>query len=93
MTTKAQLINSISEELGVTKKAAAAFINAFSNNVSYSLVTAGEALIPGIGKLKVKDRSARSGRNPRTGEALQISARKTVRIASSKAIKSLVNQA
>jgi DNA-binding protein HU-beta len=91
MTTKAQLINSISTDLGITKKAAHAFINSFAKAVQVTVAGSGEALIPGIGKLKVRERSARSGRNPRTGESLQISARKTVRLASSKALKSLVN--
>lgn len=91
MTTKAQLINAISADLGVTKKAAHAFLDSFAKQVHTSVSDAGEALIPGVGKLKVRERSARSGRNPRTGEALQISARKTVRLASSKGLKALVN--
>lgn len=91
MTTKAQLINSISADLGITKKSAAGFINSFAKAVAANLTEGGEALIPGIGKLKTRDRSARSGRNPRTGEALQISARKTIRLASSKGLKALVN--
>lgn len=91
MTTKAQLINTISDDLGVTKKAAHAFLDAFTRATEANISGVGEALIPGIGKLKVRDRSARSGRNPRTGEALEISARKTVRLASSKGLKALVN--
>jgi nucleoid DNA-binding protein len=91
MTTKAHLINSISADLGITKKAAAGFINSFAKSVQADLTAAGEALIPGVGKLKTRERSARSGRNPRTGEALQISARKTIRLASSKGLKALVN--
>lgn len=91
MTTKAQLINAISEDLGVTKKAAHAFLNSFSKKVQADVSAGGEALIPGVGKLKVRERSARTGRNPRTGESLEISARKTVRLASAKVLKSLVN--
>ena len=91
MTTKAQLINHISDDLGVTKKAAAAFLNSFASATQTNLTGVGEALIPGIGKLKTRERSARAGRNPRTGESLQISARKTVRLASSKGLKALVN--
>jgi DNA-binding protein HU-beta len=91
MTTKAQLINSISTDLGITKKAAHAFINSFAKSVQANVAGSGEALIPGIGKLKVRERSARSGRNPRTGESLEIAARKTVRLASSKVLKTLVN--
>jgi len=91
MTTKAQLINSISTDLGITKKAANAFLDSLSKQISASLSAGGEALIPGVGKLKVKERAARSGRNPRTGESLQISARKTVRLTSSKGVKALVN--
>lgn len=90
MTTKAQLINSVSADLGVTKKAAAAFINSFAKAVQADLAS-GEALIPGIGKLKTRERAARSGRNPRTGEALEIAARKTIRLAASKGLKALVN--
>jgi nucleoid DNA-binding protein len=91
MTTKAQIINSISADLGVTKKVANAFLASFASKVQTDLSVGGEALIPGIGKLKIRERSARAGRNPRTGESLNISARKTIRLASAKGLKTLVN--
>jgi DNA-binding protein HU-beta len=91
MTTKAKIINSISAKLDVTKKEAAAFLDAFATHLKADLSVTGETLIPGLGKLKVRERSERAGRNPRTGESLQIPARKTVRLSSSKALKTLVN--
>lgn len=91
MTTKAQLITIISADLGVSKKTVHAFLDAFSRTARTELSVFGEALIPGIGKLKVRERSARTGRNPRTGESLQIGARRTVRLASAKALKTSVN--
>jgi len=93
MTTKSQLINALSDDLGVTKKLANAFLNSLGRVLQSSLATSGEGLIPGVGKLKVRERAARSGRNPRTGESLNISARKTVRLASTKSLKAIVNTA
>lgn len=91
MTTKAQLITLISADLGVSKKATHAFIDSFSKVAREELLISGEALLPGIGKIKTRSRAARTGRNPRTGESLQIGIRKTVRLSSTKALKSLVN--
>ena len=91
MTTKAQLITLISADLGVSKKNTHAFLDSFAKVARTELSTLGEALVPGIGKLKLRTRAARTGRNPRTGESLQIGPRRSVRLASTKALKTLVN--
>lgn len=90
MTTKADLIADLSTILGITKKQAKAFVNAYSEQTKAILTRDGEALIPGIGKLKLKSRAARTGRNPQTGAALQIPARRTVRLSPAKSLKTHV---
>jgi DNA-binding protein HU-beta len=91
MTTKADIVTILSLSLNVTKKEAKAFLNAFAQHVEGAIALAGEALIPGVGKVKVKERAARTGRNPRTGETLQIGARKTLRLTPTKSLKDSVN--
>ena len=91
MTTKAEIVTILSSSLGVTKKEAKEFLNAFATHVEGAINLDGEALIPGVGKVKVKDRAARTGRNPRTGETLQIGARKTLRLTPTKSLKDAVN--
>lgn len=90
MATKADLITQLSTGLGVTKKQAKAFVNVYAAQIKATLVETGEALVPGVGKLKLKQRAARTGRNPQTGAALEIPARRTVRLAPAKSLKTYV---
>jgi DNA-binding protein HU-beta len=55
-----------------------------------ALTEGGEATIPGLGKLVVKDTPARIGRNPRTGEPANIPAHKAVKFRAAKALKDAV---
>lgn len=89
MTTKANLINQLSEKLGTTKKQARDFLDAFEQIIHSSLED-GDALIPGVGKLKVRSRAARTGRNPQTGAPIQIAAKQVVKLAAAKALKTKV---
>lgn len=80
MTTKASLVNRIAAKTGFTKAASAELLDLVSDLTLSDLKEAGVALLPGIGKIKVVDRPARTGRNPRTGEAMEIAARKAAKL-------------
>lgn len=86
MTTKASLISRVSEKTGFSKAASAELLELVSALTAEDLHSQGVALIPGIGKIKVVDRPARTGRNPRTGEALEIPARKALKLSPTSAL-------
>jgi len=84
--TKAELVAKIAEKAGTTKKEADAVIKAFVEAM-HELFKKEEMLrIPGLGTFKVVVRSARKGRNPRTGEEIEIPARKMLAFKPSKEV-------
>ena len=88
--TKTQFMLTLSEMMGVSKKEAAAFWEKFVE-LSYSeVLNSGEFPLPGLGKLVKKDRAARMGRNPATGEPLHIPAKVVVKFRVAKAAKDAV---
>ena len=80
MTTKASLVARIADATGFTKAASAELLELVSDLTVADLKAEGVALLPGIGKIKVVDRPARTGRNPQTGEAMEIPARKALKL-------------
>lgn len=83
---KAQLIDSIAQQADVNKKQASAALDALTSIISQTLASGDNVALVGFGTFKVSDRAARSGRNPQTGETIQISA---VRVPSWKAGKAI----
>lgn len=61
--------------------------NAICSVIAAELLGGGEISLPGVGKLKVKETAARKGRNPKTGEAIDIPARNKVVFAACKELK------
>jgi len=86
--TKAQTVLYLSDKLSLARKVVAAFLE------EQAKLAAKEAkngfTIPGMGKLVLVARKARMGRNPQTGEAIKISARRVVRFRVAKAMKDAV---
>ncbi len=89
---KAELVNAIAEETGLTKKDSEAALKAFTNIVSKELKKGGTVQLIGFGTFDVGKRAARVGRNPKTGEELKIKAAKTPKFKAGKALKDLVNK-
>lgn len=87
---KNQFAQMLAEKLGVTKKQAAEFVEAFVGGVTEVLKKGNKLNVAGLGIFKVADRPARMGRNPRTGESIQIKASKKVRFTASKVLKESV---
>ncbi|WP_277949287.1 HU family DNA-binding protein [Pseudomonas sp. LFM046] len=90
--TKDQLISDIAEATDTTKAAVRAVLDQLSEIVSDSLENSDEITLPGIGKLKVGDRPARTGRNPQTGKTIQIAAKKVVKFVPAKGLSDAVNK-
>lgn len=86
--TKSQIADSISKKIGVTKKIAGEMINHLAQ-LSYKEAK-NSFTIPGVGKLVLVKRKARVGRNPQTGAALKIPAKKVVKFRVAKACKDAV---
>jgi len=86
--TKSQLINHISEKTDVPRKTATAMLQALSE-VAYKEAKKGFTL-PGLGKLVLVNRKARTGRNPMTGEAIKIPAKKVLKFRIAKAAKDAI---
>ena len=88
---KSELINHIATSAGLTKAQATAALQAFETSVIDTLANGGEVTLIGFGTFKVTDRAARTGRNPKTGEEIQISASKVPTFKAGKALKEAVN--
>ena len=93
MAGKADVINAIAEQAGISKKEASAAFDAFVGYVSESCQRGDRCAIPGLGSFSVSQRRAREGRNPRTNEKITIPASKNVRFKAGKDLRDLVNSA
>ena len=73
---KAELIDKIAKDAGITKAQANEALDSFTNSVVASLKKGDRVTLVGFGTFSVSERSARNGRNPQTGEVIKIKARK-----------------
>jgi DNA-binding protein HU-beta len=85
---KAQLASTIAEKNGITKKQAVEILDQIAQ-LAYKHAK-DTFTLPGIGKLVLKNRAARIGRNPKTGEQIQIKAKKVVKFRVAKAAKDAI---
>jgi DNA-binding protein HU-beta len=84
---KQELIDAVASEVAIAKSAAAETIDAFLNTVTNAVVKGDPVQLIGFGSFDTGARAARTGRNPKTGEALQIAASTTVKFTAGKAFK------
>ncbi|SNZ07723.1 DNA-binding protein HU-beta [Persephonella hydrogeniphila] len=89
--TKAELIAKMAAQAGVSKASAERCLNGFVNAITEALEKGERVAIPNLGVFNVKEKAARTGRNPRTGEVVQIPARKAVKFSPSAVLKKKVN--
>ncbi|SAL86708.1 DNA-binding protein HU-alpha [Caballeronia choica] len=89
---KQELIDAVASDAGISKSAAADTIDAVLNTVSKAVAGGDSVQLIGFGTFSTGDRSARTGRNPQTGETIEIAAAKTVKFTAGKAFKDAVNQ-
>jgi DNA-binding protein HU-beta len=88
--TQSQLIKELAAAVEVPNKTAKAFTLAYAEMAIKETKKSGVAVLPGIGRLVRVDRKARIGRNPATGEAIKIPAKKVVKFRVAKAVKDAI---
>lgn len=90
MANKADIINRVADKTDLTKKDATAAVEALFEVVTESLAEGDRVQVIGFGSFEVRDRAARKGRNPQTGEEIQIPATKVPAFKAGKALKDAV---
>jgi DNA-binding protein HU-beta len=84
--TKAELIGVMADEAGITKAAAAVALDTYVATVTKELKKNGKLGLVGFGTFSVVKRKAREGRNPQTGKAIKIPAKKVVKFKAGKTL-------
>ena len=88
---KAELIDSVAEASDISKAAATRAVDAVLDNITGALKKDEQVTLVGFGTFTVRNRAARIGRNPQTGEAIQIKASRVPGFKPGKALKNAVN--
>ncbi|MBU2970653.1 MULTISPECIES: HU family DNA-binding protein [unclassified Pseudoalteromonas] len=88
---KSQLVDKIAEDAEISKAAASRALDAFTGAVSDSLKEGNSVALVGFGTFSVKERAARTGRNPQTGAEIQIAAANVPGFKAGKTLKDTVN--
>ena len=88
---KSELIDAIAKKADISKASAGGALDATLSAIKVSLKKGQSVTLVGFGTFKVGKRAARTGRNPRTGEAIKIKAAKVPKFSAGKALKDAVN--
>lgn len=89
---KAELIAAVRNKVSFESEAAATrIVNAVLESMKEGVIKDGELALVGFGTMSVVDRAAREGRNPQTGKAVQIPAKKAIKFKAGKAFVEAVN--
>lgn len=88
--TKAELVNSVASAAGVTKKEAGVAVDTAFDSIAGALRNGEKTTIVGFGTFSVKETKARTGRNPQTGESLEIEAGKKITFKVGKELKEAI---
>jgi integration host factor subunit alpha len=90
--TKADLVNKVFEQIGGTKKEAADIVEKFFTLMKETLENGESIKISGFGNFIVRNKKSRIGRNPQTGETIEISSRKVLSFKPSQLLREVVNK-
>lgn len=88
--TKKEIASIVSEKVNLSKKDAEAAVNVVFDSIAQAMKEGDKVNIAGFGIFEAKERSARTAKNPQTGETIEISARKVPTVKFSKTVKELV---
>ena len=88
---KTELVAAMAEQTNLSKKDVEAALKAFIDVVAEELKKGEKVQLVGFGTFEVSERAAREGRNPQTGETMQIKASKTPKFKAGKALKDMLN--
>ena len=89
---KKELIETVSSKAEITKKEADQVVNAVLDSIIEGLSTEGKVILPGFGSFEVRTRTAREGRNPRTGEKIKVDAKRAPAFKPGKAMRDAVEK-
>jgi DNA-binding protein HU-beta len=89
--TKNELAEAVASKTGVSGSQARQAVEVVIESVSDELASGGEVSLAGFGKFSVSQRAARQGRNPSTGETIQIKASKAAKFSAASALKKRLN--
>ena len=90
---KSELFESIASGSGVTKADANRVLDTFMTTVTDALKSGDQVVLPGFGSFSTGNRSARTGRNPQTGQTIQIKASRVAKFKAGKSLKEAVQEA
>ena len=88
--TKAQLADMLFEQIGLNKRESKDMVDAFFDLIAQRLVDGEDVKISGFGNFQIRTKAPRPGRNPRTGEAIPIEARRVVTFHASHKLKDVI---
>lgn len=88
---KSELIDAVAAAADISKASAGRALDAMVDSVTDALKDGDQVVLVGFGTFSVKERAARTGRNPQTGEPIEISAAKVPSFKAGKALKDAVN--
>jgi len=89
---KSELVDAIASEAKMTKTDAGKVLDAFINQATKALKSGGNITLVGFGTFKVAKRAARNGRNPLTGKAIKIAARRVAKFKAGTGLAKAVNK-
>ena len=87
---KTELVNSVAEKADITKKDAEKVVSALFDSIEEALSSGERVQLVGFGTFEVKERAARTGRNPKTGEEIEIPATRVPTFKGGKALREAV---
>lgn len=89
--TKAEFVELLADKAGINKSSASAVVDAYAQVISEELGKGGKVQLVGFGTFETATRAARTGRNPFTGETIEIPAKTTLKFKAGKALKNELN--
>lgn len=87
---KAQLVEKVADEIGLTKKDTRKVVDAVTQTIAEALSGGEKVTLVNFGTFRVRNRKSRKGRNPQTGEKIQIPAKKVVKFEIGKGLREVV---
>ncbi len=88
--TKAEIVNAMADKAGISKADAEKALKAFVDTITDALKAGDKVALVGFGTFSVRERAARTGQNPQTGEKIEISASKAPKFKAGKALKDAI---
>ena len=85
--TKSDIVKNLNDEIGLNKREAKELVDSFFENIKKLLSQGQGVKLSGFGNFQLKNKSSRPGRNPRTGENVEITARRVVTFKSGQKLK------